>query len=108
MLLLAAPGAGVHSRFRPPSSKTVVEAILDGELQLFQPQQLHGIGGAKFQLSTDRVVEPLMDYAEPVSKCVHCLVPIDMTSIGPAAVQNTGACKLHRANPMRSDIAAVR
>ena len=78
------------SRVAPPSSKAVVEAILDDESQLLQPQELHSIGEAKPQFPTNRVIDLPVDYAQPVAKCVHSLSPIDVKSIGPAAVQKKG------------------
>ena len=70
------------SRVAPPSSKAVVEAILDDESQLLEPQELHPIGEAKPQFPTDRVIDLPVDYAEPVAECVHSLSPIDVKSIG--------------------------
>jgi hypothetical protein len=68
----------------------MVEAILDGQPKLLEPQQPDAVRKSPRKLAPDLVVELPVDDAQPVQECVHSLSPIEIASIEPAAAQDMG------------------
>ena len=65
-----------------------MQPILDGQLQLFEPQQPHCIWKSTLQLTADFFVQPAMNKGQAVQSRVHSLsIRLGFKSIGLAATQ---------------------
>jgi hypothetical protein len=87
-----------------------VKAVLDGKLQLLEPQQFQTVRRAMAELALDFILQAAVDGSQSVENGIHSLSPIDHVSIGSAGWvwEARRRLNLHRANPMRSDITVVQ